>query len=135
MWDTGHKHERERMISMTTMMIEPAVQERLKQHMNPGDRLILDFDDGVGRYSKVGVCSLDVSFRLLIVADDTLDSVYDTTLDSPMGEIWIKGYAANFVDEAPKLSVNKFGLITLTTATGTIDSNVAVLDHPQVVSE
>lgn len=120
---------------MTTIMIEPAVQDRLKQHMNPSDHLILDFDDGVGRYSKVGVCSLDVSFRLLIVADDTLDSVYDTTLDSPLGKIWIKGYAANFVDEAPKLSLNKFGLIALTTATGTVDSNVAVLDHPQVVAE
>lgn len=121
---------------MTTLQMSQDVQERLKKHLlNDSDQLVLDFDDGVGAYSKVGVCSLDVSFRFLIVNKQGIDVVYDQTIASPLGDVRIKGYADNYVDEAPELYLNKFGLITLKTAAGIIDTNVEILDHPEAMTE
>lgn len=112
-----------------------AVQERLQKHMiNPNDRLILDFDDGVGAYSKVGVCSLDVSFRFLVVDQQDVDAVYDETLSSPLGDVLIKGYADNFINQNPELNLSKLGLITLKTDEGLVDTNVEILDHPEIVA-
>ena len=37
------------------------------RHDDEGATIILDLDDGVGEYSKMGVCSLDTSFRLLLL--------------------------------------------------------------------
>lgn len=122
---------------MTTLKMSPAVVERLKKHMTGTDeQLILDFDDGVGAYSKAGVCSLDVSFRILVVDRHEIDSeIFDEQLDSPLGPVLIKSYADNyFIDEAPKLDLNKLGLISLKTNTGVIDTNVEILDHPEIVS-
>lgn len=120
---------------MTTLQMSQEVQTRLRNHLiNDNEQLILDFDDGVGVYSKVGVCSLDVSFRFLVVDKQAVDAIYDETLDSPLGPVLIKGYAANFVNEAPELDMNKFGLITLKTAAGVVDTNVEILDHPEVVA-
>ncbi len=118
---------------MTTLQMSQAVQERLKKHMGDSDQLILDFDDGVGAYSKVGVCSLDVSFRFLVVNPQNVDAIYDKSITSPLGPVLIKGYADNYLNEAPELNVNKFGLITLKTAAGIIDTNVEILDHPEIV--
>ncbi|GAX07292.1 MAG TPA: iron-sulfur cluster biosynthesis family protein [Lactobacillus sp.] len=118
---------------MTTLQMSQAVQERLKKHMGDSDQLILDFDDGVGAYSKVGVCSLDVSFRFLVVNPQNVDAIYDKSITSPLGPVLIKGYADNYLNEAPELNMNKFGLITLKTAAGIIDTNVEILDHPEIV--
>lgn len=120
---------------MTTLQMSQDVQTRLKKHMtNNNEQLILDFDDGVGAYSKVGVCSLDVSFRFLVVNKTDVDAIYDENLASPMGSVLIKSYADNFLNEAPELNMNKFGLITLKTSAGVVDTNVEILDHPEVVS-
>ncbi|GAX05298.1 hypothetical protein IWT25_00602 [Secundilactobacillus pentosiphilus] len=120
---------------MTTLQMSQEVQTRLQNHLTNGnEQLILDFDDGVGAYSKVGVCSLDVSFRFLVVDQQAVDAIYDETLASPLGPVLIKGYADNFVNEAPELNLNKFGLITLKTAAGVVDTNVEILDHPETVA-
>lgn len=121
---------------MTKLEMSQAVQERLAKHMTgANEQLILDFDDGVGAYSKVGVCSLDVSFRFLVVDKNDIDvSIYDEQLDSDMGPVLIKGYADNFVNEAPKLDVNKLGLINLKTNAGVVDTNVEIMDHPETVA-
>lgn len=120
---------------MTRLEMTQDVQTRLANHLAPGDQLILDFDDGVGRYSKVGVCSLDVSFRFLIVSNDAVDPVYDETLTSPAGNVLIKSYADNYLNENPKLTLSHFGLIQLSSAVGVLDSNVEIIDHPAVVTE
>ncbi|KRK97406.1 hypothetical protein FD04_GL001428 [Secundilactobacillus odoratitofui DSM 19909 = JCM 15043] len=115
---------------MTELTMSSDVQARLSKRLGEHSQLILDFDDGVGAYSKVGVCSLDVSFRLLIVDESqAVDPVYDDKLTSPLGDVLIKGYAANFVDEHPRLEANKFGLISLVTDTGVVDTNVEILDN------
>lgn len=113
---------------MVTLNMDAAVQERLKKHLtSDNDQLVLDFDDGVGAYSKVGVCSLDVSFRFLIVDKNSVDAVYDTKVASPLGDVLVKGYADNFIDQSPKLTLNKFGLINLSTSEGVVDTNVEVM--------
>ncbi|ANZ61016.1 iron-sulfur cluster biosynthesis family protein [Secundilactobacillus paracollinoides] len=120
---------------MTNLEMTQGVQTRLKNRLTSDDRLILDFDDGVGPYSKVGVCSLEVSFRFLIVNKDAVDPVYDETLDSPVGQVHIKGYADSYLNEAPKLALSHFGLIQLSSAVGVLDTNVAIIDHPEALIE
>lgn len=45
----------------------PQAQQRLQKYLQPDSKLILDFDDGVGPFSKLGNCSLDANFKLIIV--------------------------------------------------------------------
>ena len=49
------------------LKISEKAQERLQKYTDEGATIILDLDDGVGKYSKMGVCSLDTSFRLLLL--------------------------------------------------------------------
>ncbi|KRM97519.1 hypothetical protein FC19_GL001560 [Liquorilactobacillus aquaticus DSM 21051] len=71
------------------------------------DELLLDFDDGVGSLSRVGVCSLDSVFRILIVSDDIDSHDYDKKVDSDIGPFRIKGYSEMYMDEEMKLDVNE----------------------------
>lgn len=120
---------------MIKLSMAPEVQARIKAHMTaPSDRLVLDLDDGVGNYSIVGNCSLDTSFQLLVVADSEMDPTYNQTVTSPLGDVLIKDYTATYLDGSPALTLNKYGMIKLATDAGTLDDNVAILDHPEVVA-
>ncbi|BDP78202.1 hypothetical protein EfmAA242_24300 [Enterococcus faecium] len=41
------------------LKITEQAQERLQKYIDEGATVILDLDDGVGEYSKMGVCQLD----------------------------------------------------------------------------
>ncbi|KRL00078.1 iron-sulfur cluster biosynthesis family protein [Liquorilactobacillus capillatus] len=71
------------------------------------DELLLDFDDGVGAFSRVGVCSLDSVFRILIVSKETEIHDYDKVIDSDLGPFKIKGYSEMYMDDEMKLDVNE----------------------------
>lgn len=53
--------------------------------------ILLDLDDGVGMFSKVGMCSLDTSFRILLV-EDSIDfhNDYSLEIDSNAGPVFVK---------------------------------------------
>ncbi|KRN06182.1 hypothetical protein FD15_GL001378 [Liquorilactobacillus sucicola DSM 21376 = JCM 15457] len=71
------------------------------------DELLLDFDDGVGSLSRVGVCSLDSVFRILIISKDVPVHDYDKKIDSDIGPFRIKGYSEMYMDEEMKLDINE----------------------------
>jgi uncharacterized protein YqkB len=90
---------------------------------------LLDLDDGVGPYSKLGICSLDTSFRLLLVSDKEIPAPYTVSLSSAVGPIYIKDYTVNYFDQNPKLSLNeRFQSIMLETESGVVDRNVELID-------
>ncbi|WP_179393952.1 iron-sulfur cluster biosynthesis family protein [Lacticaseibacillus absianus] len=108
---------------MHELTMTPEAQEKISDWL-PADRaLVLDLDDGVGPFSKAGVCSLDVSFRLLAVPRDDLAAPYTETVSSPVGPVHIKDYTANYFTEAPRLALQGSRL-ALSNNTGLVDSNV-----------
>ena len=59
----------------------------------------LDFDDGVGPFSKVGVCSLNQAFQLVIV-DKTEDiHDYNEKITTELGDVYYKGYSDMYLDQ------------------------------------
>lgn len=69
--------------------------------------LLLDFDDGVGALSKVGVCSLNSDFRILIVSKDMdYKKDYNEVIDSNIGKFYYKGYSKMYMDDNMKISLN-----------------------------
>ena len=77
----------------------PQAQQRLQKYLQPDSKLILDFDDGVGPFSKLGNCSLDANFKLIIVSKDAKLPDFNAQLDSNLGPIWYKDYTASQLDE------------------------------------
>ncbi|MEO1768220.1 MULTISPECIES: iron-sulfur cluster biosynthesis family protein [Enterococcus] len=91
--------------------------------------VVLDLDDGVGKYTKMGFCSLDISFRFLILRKDQDRSDYQTPLDSNVGELFVKEHSAIHLDEKMKLEFDvPRGLIKLKGTSGLIDGNVQIID-------
>ncbi|MGR3742428.1 iron-sulfur cluster biosynthesis family protein [Companilactobacillus sp. DQM5] len=63
----------------------------IEQKTTENEVILIDLDDGVGMFSKVGMCSLDTSFRVLLV-DKNIDfeKDYNVELESNIGPIFIK---------------------------------------------
>ena len=59
------KKKKEGVLVMYLKITEQA-QERLQKYIDEGATVILDLDDGVGEYSKMGVCSLVFVYFFLI---------------------------------------------------------------------
>jgi uncharacterized protein YqkB len=111
------------------LTMSEAVTKKLAGYNLEGSALLLDLDDGVGPYSKLGICSLDTSFRFLLVADNPVPAPYSVTLSSEVGPIYIKDYTLTYFDKEPKLSLNdRFQSIMLETESGVVDRNVEVID-------
>ncbi|MHC5373214.1 iron-sulfur cluster biosynthesis family protein [Enterococcus sp. LJL120] len=108
--------------------MSPEVEKKLAPYQQDA-KLLLDLDDGVGSFSKFGVCSLDTSFRVLVVAKDSDLKDYPTALTSPIGDLYIKEYTSNYFAEEPVLELNpRFQNLVLKTASGTVDGNVEIID-------
>lgn len=109
--------------------ISKPLQEKLQSFTKQSAVVLLDLDDGAGKYSKLGVCSLDTSFRLLIVNKDQDQSDYDLTADSDIGSIKIKGYSEVYLDQELTLEYDdRLALIKLKGPSGVIDGNVPIID-------
>ncbi len=104
------------------------VVEKLAPYTKDGV-LLLDLDDGVGSFSKFGVCSLDTSFRFLVVKKDSDLKDYQVALDSKVGPIYIKDYTLHYFGKEPKIDLNpRFLNYVLSTEAGIVDNNVQVID-------
>ena len=91
-------------------------------HIENNAGIILDLDDGVGKYSKMGVCSLDTGFRLLIL--DRLQKISDFSLilDSDIGAVYIKDYSKRYLDEEMILEVDsRLQVFKLKSPSGILD--------------
>ncbi|MFJ6925178.1 MAG: iron-sulfur cluster biosynthesis family protein, partial [Limosilactobacillus mucosae] len=84
----------------------PQAQQRLQKYLQPDSKLILDFDDGVGPFSKLGNCSLDANFKLIIVKKDAKLPDFNAQLASNLGPVWYKDYTAPQLDEKMEVRFN-----------------------------
>ena len=122
------KKKKEGVLVMYLKITEQA-QERLQKYIDEGATVILDLDDGVGEYSKMGVCSLDTSFRLLLLDKEQRKNDYKLQLDSDIGDVYIKDYSKMYMDEHMTLSLDpRLGVFILESPSGSLDSHVQLVD-------
>ena len=77
----------------------------------------------------MGVCSLDTSFRLLLLDKEQGKNDYKLQLDSDIGEVYIKDYSKMYMDEHMTLSLDpRLGVFTLESPSGSLDSHVQLVD-------
>lgn len=111
------------------LKISEKAQERLEKYIQEGAILILDLDDGVGKYSKMGVCSLDTSFRLLLLDKTQEKADFPLAIDSDMGAVFIKNYSKMYMDEMMTLTLDpRLNVFKLESPSGTLDNYVPLVD-------
>lgn len=111
------------------LKITDQAQEKLLAYIEEGAVIILDLDDGVGEYSKVGYCSLDTSFRLLILDKAQSHKDYAEFLENNIGDIYIKDYSKRYLDDAMTLDFDeRLHTLRLNGPSGVLDNNVPIVD-------
>lgn len=111
------------------IQITPEALKKLAPYRNQDTCLLLDLDDGVGIFSKLGVCSLDTSFRILAVQADSNLKDYPIALTAPEGNLYIKAYTKDYFSEQPILELDpRFPSLRLKSAAGVIDNHVEIID-------
>lgn len=84
-----------------------AAQKRLAKYLDGHDyRIILDFDDGVGPFSKLGNCSLDVNYKLIFVEQDEQVPDFNAHFASNLGPIYYKDFDEPQYDEHMTIDFN-----------------------------
>lgn len=107
----------------------PQAQQRLQKYLQPDSKLILDFDDGVGPFSKLGNCSLDANFKLIIVKKDAKLPDFNAQLASNLGQVWYKDYTAPQLDEKMEVRFNQtYFTMPLVSEQRTMTDNLEFLD-------
>lgn len=107
----------------------PQAQQRLQKYLQPDSKLILDFDDGVGPFSKLGNCSLDANFKLIIVSKDAKLPDFNAQLASNLGPVWYKDYTAPQLDEKMEVRFNPtYFTMPLVSEQRTMTDNLEFLD-------
>ena len=81
------------------LTFSPQAQQRLQKYIKPTSKLILDFDDGVGPFSKLGNCSL--------VNQDVDLPDFNASLTSNLGTVWYKDYTEPQLDANMEVRFNQ----------------------------
>lgn len=107
-------------------------QSKLEKHLQPGQKILLDLDDGLGPFSNEGTCALLTKFRILIV-DGTEDlKDYSVHLDSDIGTIYFKDSAKDFLDDGMSIRVDpKTQLLIFSNTKETIDKSVNIIAYEE----
>lgn len=109
--------------------ISDEAQVKLTPYLEENAVIVLDLDDGVGKYSKMGVCSLDTSFRLLLLDQLQDKTDFGLTIDSGIGAIYIKDYSKRYLDEEMTLEIDpRLQVFKLKSPSGVLDGNVPIVD-------
>ncbi|WP_152638997.1 iron-sulfur cluster biosynthesis family protein [Lentilactobacillus curieae] len=107
------------------LTITDSAQSKINQVADEDTRLLLSFDDGVGPFSKWGICSLETAFDVIAVDKDALTPDYEKSLSTNHGEWAYKGYSKNYLDDDMKLDVVNNNLV-LSGESGILDSAVTL---------
>ena len=104
-------------------------QERLQKYLQGKDyRIILDFDDGVGPFSKLGNCSLDVNYKLVFVDPDEELPDFNAHFESNLGPIYYKDFDKPQYDEHMTIDFNpRYFTLPLKSDQRLLTDNVEVL--------
>ncbi|MFC6323072.1 iron-sulfur cluster biosynthesis family protein [Companilactobacillus baiquanensis] len=110
-------------------------KNKLQPYVDAGKKIILDLDDGLGRFSGEGDCALITKFRIIVVSANEDLSDYSIILNSDIGDIYYKQSAEEFIDNSLKLDVNpKTQLLIFKNANEIIDNSVNIIDYDVVKS-
>lgn len=113
---------------MNITFTEGAVN-RLKRYDLSNKKMLLDFDDGVGPFSAVGSCSLDGTYRLILVAKDVKTPDYDEKINSNLGDVFIKRHTAVQFDSKMEVRFNpRYFTMPLVSPQRVLTDNLEVLD-------
>ncbi|MFD0896757.1 iron-sulfur cluster biosynthesis family protein [Loigolactobacillus binensis] len=112
------------------LTVTAAAQAKLAKYLTAERQLILDLDDGVGKYSKLGSCALNLSYRLLVVdAATDISEDYSGILASTIGPLHIKPYSTEYLAANMRLDVNpRLNTLGLFSESEQMDPNVNVID-------
>ncbi|CAH1855995.1 iron-sulfur cluster biosynthesis family protein [Convivina praedatoris] len=103
--------------------------DRLQKFLKPGVKMVLDFDDGVGPFSKEANCTLSVAYNLLFVNQDADLHDFGLVIPSNLGDVYAKPYSKDQMDEKMTIDVNeKYLRYSLSGQNGEIDSSMGVKD-------
>jgi uncharacterized protein YqkB len=115
------------------MKIQITTEAAQKLQKFAGKNIVLDLDDGLGKFSGEGDCALITKFRVIVVDKDENLSDYAIKLDSDIGTIYFKESAEEFLKPGLKLDVNpKTQLLIFKNDFETIDNSVNIIDYDQV---
>lgn len=110
--------------------ISNEAQIKLQKYVDAGKKLLLDLDDGFGRFSDEGTCALLTKFRIIVVDPTENLSDYTVHLDSALGTIYFKDSAKDFLDDYMKLKVDpKTQLLIFSNSREIIDKSVNIINY------
>ena len=116
------------LILMNITFTDQAI-ERLQRYELSSKKMLLDFDDGVGPFSAVGSCSLDVDYRLIIVKEDLDTPDYNEKITSNLGDVFIKDHTAVQFDDGMEVRFNpRYFTMPLVSPKRVLTDNLEVLD-------
>lgn len=108
------------------IVFSDAAKERVERDLEPNKALVLDFDDGVGPFSDEATCTLDVAFNLIVVDPEKISKDFDEMVPSNLGQVYVKGYAINQLDENASIDLDKYLRFQLKGDSGMIDPNMSL---------
>jgi len=109
--------------------ITESAQAKLQPYVTAGKNILLDLDDGFGRFSDEGTCALLTKFRIIAVDANENLSDYTVHLDSSIGTVYFKDSAKDFLDDGMSLKVDpKTQLLIFANTKEIIDKSVNIID-------
>ncbi|WP_295745541.1 iron-sulfur cluster biosynthesis family protein [uncultured Limosilactobacillus sp.] len=121
---------------MKKLTVTTEALERIKGHLSPTKKIVLDFDDGVGPFSAIGNCNLDANYRLIFVNHDVDLPDFDEVVSSNIGDIYIKSELYANVQFEPEMELRfdrRHFALPLVSPKGVLTENVELVDIDQPV--
>ena len=122
---------------MKKLIVTDAALTRIKPHLLPNKKIVLDFDDGVGPFSAIGNCSLDANYRMVFVNQDADLPDFDEKISSNIGDIYIKSELYANVQFEPEMELRfdrRHMTLPLVSPKGILTDNVELVDIDQPVN-
>lgn len=109
------------------LIFSDSAQRELESDLD-SNKVLLDYDDGIGPFSKEGDFPNGQHFHLVFVDKATTLPDFDQTIDSNLGLVWIKGEASDQLDEQMEIRLNaQWHTFSLVGSNGILDETVEII--------
>ena len=117
------------------IILDERVSDWLQPKLQPGDRLYLDFEDGIGPFANTEIsCRLDLSFRLIVTGENYPEkglAVYNIPVETSVGVFHIKESSLPYFEEENFLTFSPQMALRLKGASGILADNIPLLRMSQ----
>ncbi|MGX7032343.1 iron-sulfur cluster biosynthesis family protein [Pediococcus argentinicus] len=111
------------------LKFDEAAIAKLQPMLSDDKKILLTFEDGVGPYSQHAMIHMQVQFSINLIGKDMPMDEYNQKIDSNLGDVWIKDYSADDLDEHMSLKFDQQqDTLRLSGNGGIIDTNVGLID-------